>query len=169
MRVVARPTESIAKTPARLSSLSVRRVFASAILAGGGIVVAATVVTATPPKTVCAVYVNQDGNDAIGQRIALAVKERLTASPWFRVEENQAAAVFRIYMPTVGLELSGIKGEASAVSVTFTLTRVSSPGELEYLTSSVGVWGAARIKEAADSVVAGLERSTAGTRDVFCR
>src|SRR5438046_105825 len=77
----------------------------------------------TEPKrtATCAVRVERDGEDSVGSRLALAVKERIRSSTLYRLSETDAEASFRIRITTVDLkEVSNHPDTVSAVAVVFT-------------------------------------------------
>ncbi len=110
----------------------------------------------------CPVHVEHTGGDTVGTRIALAVRERILDSPRFRIEPTEAASAFRIKLISVDEAATrAMEGASSALAVVYLGRLAREPSLGFYLGAHVLAFGSERVKEAADSIVAGLDKATA--------
>jgi hypothetical protein len=135
----------------------------SLVLSAIGLLIAARLALGDPTGQVCTVYVEHIGADSVGARIALGVKDRLTASPRFRLVEAIADAAFRIQIVSMDIEKDG---RYSAVAFAYG-SRVAMNTNLSFfINTGVGVYPSSGVREAAESIVANLDKQTSGMRDI---
>lgn len=133
----------------------------SLVLSAIGLLITARLALGDPTGQVCTVYVEHIGDDSIGARIALGVKDRLSASPRFRLVEATADAAFRIQIVSQGIEKDG---SYSAVAFTYASRLGANPQLSLFLNTGVGIYGSSRVRDAAESIVADLDKQTSGMR-----
>ena len=116
----------------------------------------------------CAVRVTQAGDDAVGTRLALVLKERVRKSPLYRLADSDTDWMFGIELVSVDdAPSSETNGISSAIAVAFLLND-SSGGSPKLLDLRVLSLGSKRIDGKAEALLGDLKTDISGFRQ-FCK
>jgi hypothetical protein len=116
----------------------------------------------------CAVRVSQSGDDTVGIRLALVLKERIRKSPLYRLTDSDSDWMFGIEIVSHDLALpSESSGNSSAIAVAF-LLRDPSGGSPKELDLEVVALGTNKIDSDAERILGQLEKDSSGLRE-FCK
>jgi hypothetical protein len=120
------------------------------------------------PSPSCAVGVSYDGDDSVGGRLALALKERIRKSSLYRLSESDTDSMFRIDLVSIDLALtSESQGNASAVAVAYLLTDANG-GSPKLVGLQVVALGTSKVRDRAEGILADLQKVTGGFAK-FCK
>lgn len=107
-----------------------------------------------PASAQMTVVLESTAREAVGGRLAFAIKERIRTSAGFRLVGDRADALFRISMVT----LDDKSGYSTVYSVVFAAWQPQT-GTWTYLENVVGTCGTSRIAECADGLVADADKT----------
>ncbi|MBI4996271.1 MAG: hypothetical protein HZA62_09000 [Rhodocyclales bacterium] len=117
-----------------------------------GIVLAALTSTAAAQMNI---VVEDTARDAVGGRLAFAIKERIRSSAGFTLAPSREEALIRMSIVT----LDDKSGYSTVYSVVFSAWQPES-GTWTYLNNIVGTCGSNRITECADGLVADADKAS---------
>jgi hypothetical protein len=109
-------------------------------------------------EELCSVHVSHSGEDTVGRRFALALKERIKKSALFRLAESRNDASFGVHIVSVDAAIPPLESEGnrSAIALTFVAVNPSAPDY--FLTMGVRLLGSNRVDESADETLADLDK-----------
>ncbi|MEK8049216.1 hypothetical protein AACH10_03095 [Ideonella sp. DXS22W] len=108
------------------------------------------------------VIVEDTANEAVGGRLAFAVKERIRSSSGFKLVTARGDAVYRISLVT----LDDKSGYSTVYSVVFAAWQPQT-NTWTYLNNIVGTCGSNRIVECADGLVADADKTAEAPREFY--
>jgi hypothetical protein len=100
------------------------------------------------------VFLEDSSNDAVGGRLAFAIKERIRSSNGFSLASTKADAFFGIHLVT----LENKSNNMTTYSIVFTAWQPET-GTWTYLNNIVGTCGSNRITDCADGLVADADKA----------
>ena len=101
------------------------------------------------------IVVEDTAREAVGGRLAFAIKERIRSSAGFALASSREEALFRMSLVT----LDDKSGYSTVYSVVFSAWQPES-GTWTYLNNIVGTCGSNRITECADGLVADADKAS---------
>jgi hypothetical protein len=111
---------------------------------------------AAGPVPIVGVAVDCVGDDAIGQSLCYAVKEKIRSSQGFELDSGAKDRILGLHLVSADDTLAGLpQGSVSVVALTVTLDLPS--GTNVYWWSTPMVLGAFRVSDTADSIAAKLD------------
>lgn len=113
---------------------------------------------AQPPAKL-PVFVNAQTPDPVGQRVAFLLRERLRRSAGFELVPTVERSAMTLSVVSIESQV-GNHGLESAYSVVVTATDAAALTGASYWTNMVGMCGASKVAECAETVAALLDRSS---------
>ena len=108
------------------------------------------------------IVVEATTKEAVGGRLAFAIKERIRTSAGFKLVGDRAEALFRMSLVT----LDDKSGYSTVYSVVFSAWQPQT-GTWTYLENIVGTCGTSRIAECAEALVADADRTAEEPRAFY--
>ena len=135
----------------------------AALLLAAAVFPAAAQAPAKLPPEKLPVFVNAQTPDPVGQRVAFLLRERLRRSAGFELAPTAERAAMMLNLVSMESQ-AGNNGLESAYSVVITATDGAALTGASYWTNMVGVCGARKVAECAETVAALLDRSSVELR-----
>lgn len=148
--------EPIAETPT-LKGKYVTRARMSIFITGFAIAVIGTCASAQMK-----IIVEDTAKEAVGSRLAFAIKERIRQSTGFMLVTSRQEAVMRLSLVT----LDDKSGYSTVYSTVFSAWQPET-GTWTYLNNIVGTCGSNRISECAESLVADADKASEEPREYY--
>jgi hypothetical protein len=120
---------------------------------------AAALPVAAQPSTKLPVFINAQTPDPVGQRVAFLLRERLRRSAGFELVPTVERSAMTLSVVSMESQV-GNHGLESAYSVVVTATDAAALTGASYWTNMVGMCGASKVAECAETVASLLDRSS---------